>query len=308
MKIISKSLLFSLLLFFVISNSFAQIEIVNIWDDKIPNHQETTEEEIIEETKITRIFLVNEPTLEIYLPSKRNTSGKAVIICPGGGYHYLAYDWEGIEIAKWFNTKGISAFVLKSRLPLSKSLVVPHKAPLQDAQRAMRWVRFNAEKFNINPNEIGVIGFSAGGHLASTLGTQFDAPNTFKEQPLDTISARPNFMALVYPVVTMQDDYTHKGSQQNLLGKNASDDLKTRYSNELHVTKNTPPTFLVHSTDDKTVPVENSLNFYKALKNNDVKAEMHIYPYGGHGFAMAIGGKGYLQTWTDRLEDWLLSL
>lgn len=293
-------------LIFMISNSFAQNHIVKLWDE-IPNSKQTTEKEQIDNADIIRIALIKEPTLEIYLPPKRIASNKAVIICPGGGYRYLAYDWEGIEIAKWLNTKGISAFVLKSRLPLSQSLIVPHEAPLQDAQRAMRWVRFNADKFNINPNKIGVIGFSAGGHLASTLGTQFNTPNNFKEQPLDTISARPNFMALVYPVITMQDEYTHKGSQKNLLGKNASDGLKTRYSNELHVTKNTPPTFLVHATDDKSVSIENSLKFYQALKNNDVKVEMHIYPYGGHGFALAIG-KGYLQSWTDRLEDWLLSL
>lgn len=298
--------LISISLMFMVSNSFAQNQVVKLWDE-IPNSKQTSEEEQIYKADIIRVALVKEPILEIYLPPKRIASDKAVIICPGGGYRHLAYDWEGIEIAKWFNTKGISAFVLKSRLPLSKSLVVPYEAPLQDAQRAMRWVRFNADKFNISPDKIGVIGFSAGGHLASTLGTQFNAPNNFREQPLDTISAQPNFMVLVYPVITMQDDYTHKGSQKNLLGENASNDLKTRYSNELHVTQNTPPTFLIHSTDDKSVPVENSLKFYQALKNSDVKAEMHIYPYGGHGFGLAIG-KGYLQDWTNRLEDWLLSI
>lgn len=302
-----KLLLNSFCLFFMMTSSFAQGEIVNIWDDIIPNSIGTAEVEIIEKTEITRISLVKTPTLEIYLPSKRNASGKAVIICPGGGYRVLAYDWEGTDIAKWFNSKGIAAFVLKSRLPLSKSIIVSNEAPLQDAQRAMRWVRHHAEKYHVNPNQIGVMGFSAGGHLASTLGVQFDRPNSFNEQPLDTISARPDFTVLIYPVVTMVDDYTHKGSQNNLLGKNASEELKIKYSNELHVTENTPPTFLVHSGDDNAVPVENSLQLYKALNDKGVKTEMHIYPYGGHGFGLAIG-RGHLQTWPERLHEWLQSL
>jgi acetyl esterase/lipase len=302
-----KSFLFSLLLFFMMSNTFAQIEIVNLWDGNIPNSQETTEEEIIEETEITRLSLVNNPTLEIYLPSKRNATGKGVIVCPGGGYRHLAYDWEGTDIAKWFNSKGIAAFVLKSRLPLSKSIIVPHEAPLQDAQRAMRWVRHHAAQYNVNPNQIGIMGFSAGGHLASTLGTQFNTPNNFKETAIDTISARPDFMILLYPVVTMKEDYTHKGSQLNLLGKNPSEALINQYSNELQVTENTPPTFMVHSQDDQAVPVENSLNLYKALKDKGVEAEMHVYPHGGHGYGLALG-QGHLQSWSDRLYDWLQSL
>ncbi|MDG1728432.1 MAG: alpha/beta hydrolase [Algibacter sp.] len=297
-------LLFGLL--FAFNNGFAQNQVVNLWDE-IPNSQETTEEEHIEIDGIVKISLVKTPTLEIFLPPKRTSIDKSVIICPGGGYRILSYDWEGTEIAKWLNSKGIAAFVLKSRLPLSKSLIVPHEAPLQDAQRAVRWVRHHAEKLGLNPNKVGVIGFSAGGHLASTLGIQFDSPNNFKEQTIDSVSARPDFMALIYPVVTMMDDYTHKGSQRNLLGENPSKVLKTQYSNELQVTQNTPPTFIVHSTDDTVVPVENSLNLYKALKDKGVKAEMHIYPHGRHGFGLAIG-KTYLQSWTDRFEDWLKSL
>ena len=160
---------------------------------------------------------------------------------------------------------------------------------------------------DIKPDNIGVIGFSAGGHLASTLGTQFDKPNNFKETALDTISARPDFMALIYPVVTMKIDYTHKGSRNNLLGENPSEDLVNQYSNELQVTKNTPPTFIVHAEDDHSVPVENSLQLYQALKNKGIETEMHIYPHGGHGFGLALG-KGRLEKWTDRLYDWLKSL
>lgn len=151
------------------------------------------------------------------------------------------------------------------------------------------------------------MGFSAGGHLASTLGTQFDSPNTFKETAIDTISAQPDFMVLIYPVVTMKSDFTHKGSQVNLLGDHPTEALINKFSNELQVTENTPPTFIVHAGDDGAVPVENSLNLYKALKDKHIKAEMHIYPEGGHGFGLALG-QGYLQTWTDRLYDWLQSL
>ena len=301
-----KFIYISMCLFFMVSNSSAQNQVVQLWDE-IPNSKETNEKELIEKDDIIRISLVKEPTLKIYLPPKRIASNKAVIICPGGGYRNLSYDWEGTEIAKWFNTKGVSAFVLKYRLPLSKSLIIPNEAPLQDAQRALRWVRFHASEYGIDADKIGIMGFSAGGHLASTLGTQFNTPNNFKETTIDTISARPDFMALIYPVVTMKADYTHKGSQLNLLGKNPNEALINQYSNELHVTANTPPTFIVHSEDDKSVPVENSLNLYKALKDKGVKTEMHLYPYGGHGYSLALG-KGRLQTWTDRLYDWLQSL
>jgi acetyl esterase/lipase len=293
-------------LFFVMLNTFAQYDIIPLWNGDIPNSQKSDEQELVESTDSKRIYTVQTPTLEVYLPTKRNATGQAVIICPGGGYHYLTYDFEGTDIAKWFNSKGITAFVLKYRLPGSKSVKVSYQAPLQDAQRAMRIVRSQAKKWHLNPNKIGVIGFSAGGHLASTLGTQFNKPNTFKETAIDTISARPDFIALIYPVVTMKMDYTHKGSRTNLLGENPSEDLVNQYSNELQVTKNTPPTFIVHAEDDKAVPVENSLQLYQALKNKGIEAELHIYPHGGHGFGSALG-KGRLEKWTDRLYDWLQS-
>ncbi|TNJ46216.1 alpha/beta hydrolase [Tamlana fucoidanivorans] len=285
----------------------AQVKTIEIWDSNIPNSQETEQEEVVEKTDITRITLVKTPTLQIFLPAKKSATGQGVIICPGGGYRSLSYDWEGTDVAKWFNSKGIAAFVLKSRLPLSKSLKVPHKAPLQDAQRAMRWVRYHAAEFNIKPDQIGIMGFSAGGHLAGTLSTQFNKQNEFEEQPLDTISARPDFSILIYPVVTLKHDYTHKGSRNNLLGKDADENLKHQYSNELHVTENSPPTFIVHSGDDKAVPVENSLQLYKVLNNHGVKAELHVYPFGGHGYGLAVGN-AYLETWTDRLHVWLSNL
>jgi len=287
-------------------NILGQDNTVNIWE-VVPNRKETSEKEVIEKDDITKVFLVQTPTLNIFLPSKRASNGKAVIICPGGAYRGLAYDWEGIDVAKWFNTRGIAAFVLKYRLPDSSSIITGHQAPLQDAQRAMRWVRYHAKEYSINPNKIGIMGFSAGGHVASTLGVRYDSPNNFEGQKIDTISARPDFMVLVYPVITMKDDYAHKGSQNNLLGTNASDALKNTYSNELQVHENTPRTFIVHSSDDRGVPVENSLHFYKALNDKGIKVEMHIYPSGGHRYSLAIG-KDYLQTWTDRLGVWLESL
>ncbi|WP_341221215.1 alpha/beta hydrolase [Polaribacter atrinae] len=300
-----KHLLFILVLF-AVYNSFSQSEIVEIWD-VVPNSKTTEEQEVITLDPIKKISLVKTPTLEIYLPSKRNRRDKSVIIFPGGGYSSLAYDWEGSDIAKWFNSKGITAFILKYRLPNPELQITQHNAPLQDAQRAIRWVRLNAEKWNISPNKIGIIGFSAGGHLAATLGTQYNTPNNFKEQAVDTISARPNFMALIYSVITMQDNYTHKGSRNKLLGKNPTILLKDTYSNELHVTQNTPPTFLVHSADDSAVPIENSLNLYKALKDNSINVEMHLYPYGKHGYSLALN-KGYLQKWPNLLYDWLDNL
>ena len=287
--------------------SFGQNEILPLWEDKIPNSQPSDEKELNEVDGILRISKVQIPTLEIFLPSKKDTTGKAVIICPGGGYGVLAYHWEGTDVAKWFNSRGIAAFVLKYRLPRSKSIIVQHEAPLQDAQRALRLVRYHAGAWGIDKNSIGVLGFSAGGHLASTLGTQFDKKTLDIEDEIDKMSARPDFMALVYPVVSMYLSVTHVGSRTNLLGENPTDALINEYSNELQVNENTPPTFIVHSTNDKAVPVENSLNFFKALKDAGVKSEMHIYPEGGHGYALAIG-KGYLQTWTDRLFDWLDAL
>lgn len=295
------------LLLFISSLCFGQ-EIIPLWTGKIPNHQESDGIETQRNNDIIFIENVQVPTLEVYLPSKRNVTGKAVIICPGGGYQGLAYDWEGTDIAKWLNSKGIAAFILKYRLPNSESVILGHNAPLQDAQRAMRLVRNDSEKWGISKNQIGIMGFSAGGHLASTLGTHYDydnenaIPNT-----IDSLSARPDFMILVYPVITMTNSNSHQGSKRKLIGENPQQELVNFYSNELHVNSNTPSTFLIHATDDKAVPVINSILFYQALEQAGVYSEMHIYPTGGHGFSLAIG-KGHLQTWTDRLYDWIKSL
>lgn len=280
-------------------------ETIDLWPaDATPNRKQASVKEEQERAEILRIKNVQQPTIEVYLPSKRNATGQAVVICPGGGYGFLAYDWEGTDIAKWFNAHGIAAVVLKYRLPDPRTSVTQHLTPLLDAQRAIRTVRHHAEQWNIRKDKVGIMGFSAGGHLASTAGTRFDTGKAASPDPVERYSARPDFMILMYPVITMSQPFMHKGSMTNLLGANPSQQLAESYSSDLQVSAQTPPTFLVHSTDDGAVPVENSLAFYRALVKYKVPAELHVYAYGGHGFSLAIG-QGYLQTWTERCLDWL---
>ncbi len=287
-----------------ITAGYAQNFSMKLWTGEVPNSVMSEESEIREQKDILYIRNVQNPEIAVYLPAGRHATGDAVIICPGGGYHVLAYDWEGVDIASWFNSKGIAAIVLKYRLPVSNSIIVRHEAPLQDVQRAMRMVRHYADEWNINKNRIGIMGFSAGGHLASTLGTKFDHRTLEPFDEIDSVSARPDFMILVYPVISFREKFSHSGSRDALLGKDATQELIDFYSNELHVSSETPPAFIVHSGDDKGVPVENSLYFYRALKDHGISSEMHIYPYGGHGYSLAVG-RGYLQSWTERLHDWL---
>jgi acetyl esterase/lipase len=197
--------------------------------------------------------------------------------------------------------------VLKYRLPNPATSVTPHQTPLLDAQRALRTVRHHAAQWNIQKNKIGIMGFSAGGHLASTAGTRFDSGQASSPDPIERYSSRPDFMILMYPVISMSQPFMHKGSAANLLGAGHTAQLAEAYSSDLQVGPQTPPTFLVHATDDGGVPVENSLVFYRALVKNKVPAELHVYNYGGHGFGLAVG-RGYLQTWTDRCLDWLKAL
>lgn len=296
-----------LLLLFLLQFSlvYGQSDLIPLWPNGIPNSQESDQSESVERDDFTWIENVNEPTLEVFLPPKGIATGQGVVICPGGGYRGVAYDIEGTEIAKFLNTKGIAGFVLKYRMPGSESVVIRNEAPLQDAKRALRTVRANAEEWNLTENKIGVMGFSAGGHLASTLGTHYNHEDPFEPlDPIDSISSRPDFMILVYPVITMKSPHTHQGSKNNLLGENPDQELVEYYSNETQVTSETPPTFIVHTSDDQVVPVENSLLFYEALNDNGVPAEMHIYPKGAHGFNLGLG-HGHLEGWTVRLYDWL---
>jgi acetyl esterase/lipase len=245
----------------------------------------------------------DKPSLTIYLPEKEKTTGAAVVIFPGGGYGHLAVDHEGHQIAQWLNSIGVAGFIVKYR-HRNSGAGYGHPAPIQDAQRAIRMVRSRAKEWGVDPGRIGIIGFSAGGHLASTAGTHF---NTRYSEPVDEIdrsSCRPDFMILMYPVISFTEWYTHKGSRDNLLGRNPDKDLVESFSNEKQVTPETPPTFLVHADDDKVVPAENSVAFYLALRKAGVPAEMHIYEKGGHGFGPGIG-KGACSSWMARCADWM---
>ena len=268
----------------------------------VPNNKPVPDKEnFTVRDNVTRIAKVSNPTLTVFKPEKPN--GKAVIICPGGSYLILAFDKEGTRVAEEFNKWGITAFVLKYRLPDDSINIDRSLAPLQDAQQAIRFVRNNAKEFGIDKNKIGIMGFSAGGHLASTAATHFnfkaDASNN------DTTSARPDFAILIYPVISFDSTFGHKGSRNNLIGGNATKEKTEFYSNELQVTATTPPTFLIHAGDDATVPVENSIRFYQACIKNKVPAEMHIYPKGGHGFGMY--NKTTDDSWMERLRNWLNS-
>lgn len=242
------------------------------------------------------------PTLTPYLPTPGSGTGTAVVVFPGGGYGHLAVDHEGEQVARWLNGLGAAAFVVKYRL----GPAYRHPTMLQDAQRAIRLVRSRAAEWGVDPGRVGVIGFSAGGHLASTTGTHFDADVRGVGDGIDATEARPDFMMLIYPVITMQLSYTHRGSRQNLLGEDPPAALAWELSNETQVTPSTPPTFLVHTTDDAGVPVENSLRFYRALREAGVPVEMHLYETGRHGFGLAPTNP-VLSTWANLAEAWMRS-
>jgi len=238
------------------------------------------------------------PTLTPYLPPRDKMTGAAIIVCPGGGYTHLA-DHEGGLVAEWLNSLGVTAFVLKYRLGPRYH----HPAPMQDAARAIRIVRARAAEWGLDPQRIGILGFSAGGHLASTAGTHFDSGNPNAADAIERVSSKPNIMILIYPVITMRDK-THAGSRKNLLGDDPAPALVTLLSNDEQVTKETPPAFLVHTSNDDAVPVENSLLFVNALRRASVPFEFHLYERGPHGFGL--GGKDpILATWPDRCAGWL---
>lgn len=295
-------LVFSLTMTSILVN--AQEIILPLWEGTPPLQKDMGLEEKTVEEGIIRIENVQIPQIEVFLPSKQMRTGQAVVIFPGGGYHILAYDWEGRDFAKWLNTQGIVGIVVKYRLPDSKSLTDAKEVPLLDAQRAVRLVRHHAEEWKIDPARVGVMGFSAGGHLASTVSTQYAHEVDRQKDAVDGLSARPDFSILAYPVISFRDASAHSGSRKNLLGENASQELIDRFSGELNVTAETPPTFLVHAQDDGGVPIENSFLYYKALNANKVPASLHIYPKGGHGFGFGLG-KGPVDGWRAVLLDWM---
>lgn len=242
----------------------------------------------------------DKPSLTASLPPPEKATGTAVVVCPGGGYGGLAMDHEGRQVAAWLNAHGVAAFVLKYRIAPRYH----HPAPLQDAQRALRLVRARAKEWNIDPNRLGIWGFSAGGHLASTAGTHFDDGKPDAEDPVERAGCRPDFMILVYPVITLSPPYAHMGSRTNLIGKNPDPKLVDELSNDKQVTAKTPPTFLVATSGDTAVPAENSVFFYLALRKAKVPAEMHIYERGAHGFGLAPRDP-VLSTWPDLLAHWM---
>jgi acetyl esterase/lipase len=241
------------------------------------------------------------PSLSIYLAPAETANGSAVVVCPGGGYGSHALGHEGHEVAQWLNNHGISAFVLQYRIAPRYH----HPAPLLDVQRAIRTVRARAAEWKVDPARIGVWGFSAGGHLASTALTHFDEGRAEAEDPIVRASCRPDFGVLVYPVIVFGKPYTHQGSMQNLLGDRVDDPLLGEdLSTEKRVTSRTPPCFLIHTGGDASVPPENSIDFYLALRKAGVPAELHIYEQGPHGFGLG-SNDPVLSTWPDRLAAWL---
>ncbi len=248
----------------------------------------------------------DKPSITYFIPKEGTGDSTAVLICPGGGYGYLAITYEGYDVAKWLNGLGITGVVLKYRYANSGA-GYKHPVPLHDAQRAMSQLRSKAAELKINPDKIGVLGFSAGGHLAASLGTHFYFGDENAADPMKRISCKPDFMILIYRVITMDTPYTHMGSRINLLGQDPGQKLVDYMSNEKQVTKETPPTFIVQAVDDKVVPVENSLMFYTALRKAGVPVEMHLYLQGDHGFGLGIN-KGEVSTWPELCKNWMQTL
>jgi len=291
-----------LIVFLLGISSKGQVNTIPVWNQSIPGAIKASdylEKEVIKDEELQSTSQVSVPTLALYLPKKETANQSAVLIFPGGGYSHLAMHKEGKKIALWLNSLGITAFVLKYRLPTDRVMKDKSIGPLQDAQEAIRTIRRNAKEWNIDPAKIGVLGFSAGGHLASTLATHY----LDKVYDADTISARPDFSILIYPVISMEEGITHNGSKVNLLGANAVKELVDKYSNEKQIDANTPKTFLIHASDDKVVPVENSIQYYMNLKKFNVPVEMHLYENGGHGFGL--GTKGTHTEWPKACEKWL---
>lgn len=267
--------------------AFAQLpEAIPLWPKGAPDAKGTEPVDI--------------PTIQIYLPPEGTANGSSMLVFPGGGYTGLAMEHEGEHAARFLNTIGMTAAVVKYRLGRRYS----HPAPLQDAQRAVRYMRSRAEELKLDPKRVGVMGFSAGGHLASTISTHFDAGNPGSDDPVERLSCKPDFTVLCYPVVTMKDPNVHRGSRTALLGNEPSAELIENLSNETQVTALTPPTFIFHTNADSGVVPENSVNYYLALRQKKVPAELHFYQNGGHGLGLAPGDP-VLNSWTGRLADWL---
>lgn len=287
-----KNIFYPIVLFLLSFSAINAQEIINLYSSEIPNSKPSE----IKESGEGMYRDVTNPTLEYFKPNPEKANGTAIILVPGGGYSVVVYQGEGVGNAKSLAEQGIAAFVLKYRLPDDDIMEDRKIGPLQDAQQAIKLVRENAEKWGINDSKIGVMGFSAGGHLASSAATHFET--SYIDNPNNT-SLRPDFQILVYPVISMTSDLTHGGSRDALIGNTPSEEDVKLFSNEQQVKKNTPPAYLTHTADDITVDVDNSISYFESLRHHKVDAEMHIYPKGGHGFIFRHQG------WMDPLFAWL---
>ena len=276
-----------------------------LWPAGAPGAQRPDDPDEIEERDgILLVGKIQVPTIRTYLPDPDKATGAAVVVLPGGGYSIVAMRHEGYDVARWLNSIGVAAIVVKYRVSSDPAYGYQHPVPLLDAQRAIRLTRSKAVEWGIDPERIGVLGFSAGGHLASTTGTLFDRKLMVRDRDeIDRVSSRPNFLILVYPVISTTKPFGHAGSKLNLLGADSDPDLTRLLSSELNVTARTPPSFLVHSHDDP-VSSKNSVYFYLALKDAKVPAELHLYESGGHGYGLGKAGHP-TSTWPARCEEWL---
>ncbi len=274
-----------------------------LWNENMPYSTGIIgQEELTDQGHVRNI---QDPTITVYLPEESKNTGAAVVICPGGGYWLLAIKHEGHDVARWLNSIGVAGIVLKNRLPTSENITDSSEVALTDAQRAVRMTRYHAAEWGIDPAKIGIMGFSAGGHLASTAGTHFDRGQAESADSVQKVSCRPDFMILMYPVISMSEPFMHSGSAKNLIGANPTEEQKLRFSNEKQVTADTPPTILIHSSDDKSVPVANSIVFYQALNAHGVSAELHVYNSGAHGYGLGRRDGSSHNLWTQTCEAWL---
>jgi acetyl esterase/lipase len=299
-----KSTLAIILFNFLIINAYTQNATLKLWPAGIPGSIKNVsfaEKPALTNGEVTWIQQVSDPELIVFLPPPEKATGTAVLICPGGGYAGLAIAHEGFAIAKWLNESGIAGIILKYRLPSDLIMKEKQVGPLQDTQEAMRVIRRNALEWKINPARVGVIGFSAGGHLASTLSTHFEEK---VYSAADNTSARPDFSILIYPVITFDSSFTHAGSRSNLIGDNPSAEAVRHFSNELQITEKTPPAFLVHSADDNVVPVKNSIVYFQGIQKYNSPSELHIFQKGGHGYGLSVG-KGTQSEWPVMCINWI---
>ncbi|MCG8307568.1 MAG: alpha/beta hydrolase [Cytophagales bacterium] len=293
---------FIFLFTFFSTMTFAQ-ETIKLWPGEVPfSNGKHGKEELLDRGRITNI---QEPEITVYLPETDRTTGTAVVICPGGGYRILAMQHEGHDVARWLNSIGIAGIVVKYRLPTSENITQKSEVAMADAQRAVRMTRYHAERWGIDPGKIGIMGFSAGGHLASTVGTHYDYGLSRSEDPIQKVSCRPDFMVLIYPVVSMTEDFSHSGSVKSLLGEKPSEIQKLRFSNERQVTSDTPPTILIHSSDDHGVHPANSIAFYEALNAFGVTAELHIFNSGAHGYGLGRKDGTSHNHWPNTVEAFI---